>query len=429
MKIKHNVLLYSLTAFACLFIFIQCSQNEPDDKVVATPSRFKVSTTNAYAYYAQRQNMKEMFPYSYMMNKYMDITLEYLYGWESLYPSWDIQTKQLLIEEYVNEYPDLKFDPLCTTDLDCFFSDLYDSLSIELNSFAAVRTKIAESISISEIDSTEIDSTNLIILLGGVGYSKLEILNYIENQWLLPYEEFSVAEEISNTDLNCSCDCHPEYAPTINRNVHNRLNRYYLHSLWLSDIWYRNYKNQCPNINYMRQAMDEWEGASEDAIQFVEIEDNGWNRFTWGIGCSYHVCLSSTFDQNISGNSSIGAVPGASIHMGPNAAKGSYLHELGHTLGLLHEHERPDRDCYINIDWDMIKSGYEYNFCKYPCFSVRMYGEFDFESIMMYGSYAFSIDYPNSPTMTNKDEGTFVANRNHLSPNDSLYIQYLYYND
>ena len=104
---------------------------------------------------------------------------------------------------------------------------------------------------------------------------------------------------------------------------------------------------------------------------------------------------------------------------------GVFLHELGHVLGLLHEQTRPDRDCYINIHWDNILPGYKHNFRKKLCTSVRMYGDFDFESIMLYDSYSFTSN--GYPTMTNYDNNTFDAQRDRLSDSDIQYIQHLYH--
>ena len=40
------------------------------------------------------------------------------------------------------------------------------------------------------------------------------------------------------------------------------------------------------------------------------------------------------------------------------------IHELGHALGLIHEHCRADRDEYITVYYDNIKPGERHNFDK-----------------------------------------------------------------
>lgn len=42
---------------------------------------------------------------------------------------------------------------------------------------------------------------------------------------------------------------------------------------------------------------------------------------------------------------------------------GHAIHEMLHTLGVYHEHMRPDRDEYINIIWDNIKKGNQCSMC------------------------------------------------------------------
>ena len=66
----------------------------------------------------------------------------------------------------------------------------------------------------------------------------------------------------------------------------------------------------------------------------------------------------------------------------------SLLHELGHLIGFYHEHQRPDRDNYIQIHYqNLAKSSYYVQFQKYD---FETYGAYDFASIMHYSLDIFA---------------------------------------
>ena len=48
------------------------------------------------------------------------------------------------------------------------------------------------------------------------------------------------------------------------------------------------------------------------------------------------------------------------------------VHELVHALGFVHEHTRPDRDGFVSVNFDNIKTGKEQNFKK----SAQGYSDF-----------------------------------------------------
>lgn len=108
------------------------------------------------------------------------------------------------------------------------------------------------------------------------------------------------------------------------------------------------------------------------------------------------------------------------IYMG---TKGTVMHELGHALGLLHEHTKRNRDNYINVNISNIESSSVSNFNIEPS---QIYDEpFDFESVMLYDSYAAAID-PNIPVLTRKDGSTWMAQREYLSSADLKMINSYY---
>ncbi|WP_284667161.1 M12 family metallopeptidase [Myxococcus sp. SDU36] len=47
---------------------------------------------------------------------------------------------------------------------------------------------------------------------------------------------------------------------------------------------------------------------------------------------------------------------------GATCSTGTIIHELGHVLGLDHEHNRQDRDTYVIIRWENIVPGGAYAF-------------------------------------------------------------------
>jgi len=97
-----------------------------------------------------------------------------------------------------------------------------------------------------------------------------------------------------------------------------------------------------------------------------------------------------------------------------------------HTMGLLHEQNRTDRDKYIRILWENIDSK---NHLQFQKISNKLLDPsehpFDFKSIMLYAQNAFS-KYPGDLTIIKQDGDTYTANKEKLSSEDLKKINYLY---
>ena len=123
-------------------------------------------------------------------------------------------------------------------------------------------------------------------------------------------------------------------------------------------------------------------------------------------------------------SSSVGMVGGAqNINLGPGCSTGNTIHELMHALGFHHEQTRSDRNTYVTIYENNIENGKKGNFER-KTNRVNLFGRFDLESIMMYGSYAFSKN--GLPTITRKDGSTFSAQRNGLTLRDQWALNHVY---
>lgn len=106
------------------------------------------------------------------------------------------------------------------------------------------------------------------------------------------------------------------------------------------------------------------------------------------------------------------------------ATVGTAVHEIMHALGVYHEQSRKDRDDHVTIHFNNIKAGMEGNFRKNTGTQDYDIGAFDFNSIMLYGPTAFSIN--GQPTITKKDGSTYRSQRSAMSATDIEGIKYLY---
>ena len=344
------------------------------------------------SYYEGMEETKDEQPYTFIMNKYLDLAIFYLNGeLSALELDTAVGGKVDIFRELVNMHnnidPNIEYCDLGTTEFDSYFNNLYETMYAEIEQIPCIQDYEDIAVGFAEADGggemiLEEDEPTLTI--GGTVYSKVELLRVYEKGIALPYEYEDEYEDIDDPD--------PEIL-YLDNEANNLISprkglRYRLLALWPRTIRYRNYK--CPNITRMQQAMASWREADNYYINFSQISDNGWNRFTWGIGCNYHLCLSKETDPNCGGSSTLCCVPWATIKTSPNSTNRNYLHELGHVLCFLHEMQRSDRDNYVRIKYDNIKCGYKSQFWKQCSSTALPICTFDFQSVMMYGQYAFN---------------------------------------
>ncbi|KAF8770052.1 Astacin like protein [Argiope bruennichi] len=64
--------------------------------------------------------------------------------------------------------------------------------------------------------------------------------------------------------------------------------------------------------------------------------------------------------------------------------EGTILHEMAHTVGIIHEHDRPDRDKYIKILPQNIPKEWQSQYEKSSYQDVQILGPYDYYSVMHY---------------------------------------------
>jgi len=163
-----------------------------------------------------------------------------------------------------------------------------------------------------------------------------------------------------------------------------------------------------PDKALVVKAVNEW--SKRTPVQFVNAsgEDKNVLQFTEGERCA----------------SSLGMIGGRQfITLHTKCTYGTVLHEIGHALGLIHEHSRFDRDEYITVKPMNVVHGKEFNFYKHPSGHPDL-SSYCYGSIMHYSEHAFS-KRQDLKTIVTKG-GRSIGQRERLSSCDFDRIRTMY---
>lgn len=113
-----------------------------------------------------------------------------------------------------------------------------------------------------------------------------------------------------------------------------------------------------------------------------------------------------------------------SVTCAPDGSVSSIVHEIGHASGLIHEHQRSDRDTFVQVQKANIEPGREHNFGRIAN-SINS-TEYDLRSIMHYGVNFFSVD--GSPTLVPSDPSAVLNGSATFTPLDLQGLNEIYPN-
>lgn len=190
---------------------------------------------------------------------------------------------------------------------------------------------------------------------------------------------------------------------------------------WPNNTVYYTISNQIRNTNL------------HNRINAAIREYNSKTNLKWtevGFNAPTYVQFVPSGSNGTDGSATIGRQNGSKyISLDWNIPLGSLLHEMGHTIGLFHEHTRRDRDNYVIINWNNIQNGQQHNFNIYSSNGIGRdgvdIGEFNAQSMMMYWTNSYSRN--GQPTIVQRNGRSYTYNRqNYLIQTDINAINRMY---
>jgi hypothetical protein len=163
----------------------------------------------------------------------------------------------------------------------------------------------------------------------------------------------------------------------------------------------------------VEEAMRTWTSRTGGKVKFSKLGNDVWTNFQVGIHAIGVIIIRDASLKGLNGQVSQVGYSGGTNYLylqngiSDKALKRTTLHELGHCLGLYHEHQRYDRDEWVAVsgndnnyakipknmsswrwEWLRVRIGWWTISIPYLCFweqkNSTVYGSFDFESLMLY---------------------------------------------
>lgn len=151
--------------------------------------------------------------------------------------------------------------------------------------------------------------------------------------------------------------------------------------------------SQLPNQQRVSAAIDVWQQGTRVKFLPAGDSDTDFVYFTAGSGCS----------------SAVGRQGGTqNITLAGGCEVSQTMHEVGHALGLLHEHDRADRDNFITLNTDNISTSWQSQFQKVDATTSTPLGAYDYCSIMHYPQVASRYQNGNLPVSSMPTSARFV---------------------